>query len=341
MSGFFHFKYSGRYYKYLEPINTFYSEIELYLKDVENELKRSGFLSSEDEKRILVERGLWSESKEKELEQCKIDIEKLRSEKHKYKFQSKHLKVIESTMVALETKIKELDDVRGSMYSNTIEYQKLYRTNILLLSQCVRNTDGSRVWSSVEELESAMGISDIDMMLRSVGGLNKISMKDIRDIARNEPWRTIWKTSSKTGSPLFSKPLCDMTKYQYELCYWSNVYDSVYESPDYPGQSVVEDDDALDEWFIEQAEKHGGKSKKTTQTKMNSKIANASEVFIKVDTPEDAQKVYEEMNSDSAKRIIQKRSSVIEKQGHVSEDQLPDVNEGLQIAINNMGLKKK
>lgn len=341
MSGFFHFKYAGKIYKYIEPVNSFYSEITFYLKDIDSELKRSGFLTSDDEKKILIDRGLWSLEKENELDTCKTDIEKLRSEKHKYKFQSKHLKVIETTIAALDAKIKEFDEVRSSMYSNTIEYQRLYRTNILLLSQCVRNTDGGKIWDSVEELERSFGVGEIDVMLRSVGSFNKISMKDIRDIARNEPWRTIWKTSSKTGSPLFSKPLCDMTKNQYELCYWSNVYDSVYESPDYPGQSVIEDDDALDEWFIEQSEKHSGGRKKTSGNKLNPKIANASEVFIKVDTPEDAQKVYEEMNDASAKRTIQQRSSVIEKHGVVGQDQLPDINEGLQMAINSMGLKKK
>lgn len=341
ISGFFHFKYNGKLYRYIEPSNSFYSEISFYVTDLDLELKRSGFLSADDEKKILIERGLWSESSEKELEKCRIDIDKLREEKPKYRFQSKHLKVVESTITALETKIKDLEEVRGSMYSNTIEYQKLYRINILLLSQSVRNLDGSYVWSSVEDLEQNLSAPEADLILRAIGGRSKLSTKDIRDIARNEPWRTVWRTSTKTGTPLFTRPLCEMTKHQYELCYWSNVYDSVYESADYPGQSVVDDDEALDEWFIEQNKKHNPNSKSADNKIKNSKIANASEVFIKVDTPEDAQKVYEEMNDDSSKRIIQKRSKIIEEKGHVSEDQLPDVKEGLQIAINNVGLKKK
>jgi hypothetical protein len=341
VSGFFHFKYNGKIYKYIEPVNSFYSEISFHVRDLDSELKRSGFLTEEDEKRILIERGLWSEEKEKELDQCKIDIDKLRTEKPRYKFQSKHLKVIESTIDTLDNKIKELEEVRGSMYSNTIEYQRLYRINVLLLSQSVRNLDGSKVWSSIEDLEKDFGISESDLMLRAIGGFNRFSTKDIRDIAKNEPWRTIWRTSTKTGTPLFSKPLSEMTKSQYELCYWSNVYDSVYESPDYPGQDVVEDDEALDEWFIEQNKKYNNGGSKKTNKPTNSKIANASEVFVKVDTPEDAQKVYEEMNNDSAKRIIQRRSKIIEEKGHVAEDQLPDVNEGLQMAINSMGLKNK
>ena len=340
ISGFFHFKFNDQMFKYFEPTCSFFSEISYYTKDIESQLKLNGFLSSEDEKKILIEKGLWSEAKQKELETCEKDLSKLKQEKIKYKYQSKHLKVIEATIKALEDKIEEMSSVRNSMYPNTIEYQRAYRINILILSEAVRNRRGEKIWSSVEELENNVEIKDIDKMLRLVNSFAKIDQKTLRDIARNEPWRTIWKTSCKTGTPLFNKPTSDLTKNQYELCYWSNVYDSVYESSDYPGQDVIEDDEKLDEWFVRQSEKYSSNKSKGVSG-LNPKIANASEIFLPVDTPEDAQKVYEEMNSLDGRRIISKRNSAIEKAGNLTDDQLPDVKTNLLIEQNKQLMSKK
>ncbi len=340
ISGFFHFKFNDKLFKYYEPTSSFFSEVSFYTRDIESQLKLNGFLSAEEEKKILIEKGLWSEAKQKELDTCEKDLSKLKQEKIKYKYQSKHLKVIESTIKALEDKMEELSSVRNSMYPNTIEYQKGYRINIIILSESIRDRNGQKIWSSVEELENEVEIKEIDKMLRTVNSFAKIDQKTLREIARNEPWRTIWKTSCKTGTPLFNKPASDMTKNQYELCYWSNVYDSVYESSDYPGQDVIDDDDKLDEWFMRQSEKYSS-SKSNKGASLNPKIANASEIFLPVDTPEDAQKVYEEMNSAEGKRVISSRNKAVEKHGNLTDDQLPDVKTTIQVELNKQLMSKK
>jgi len=92
---------------------------------------------------------------------------------------------------------------------------------------------------------------------------------------------------------------------------------------------------------MEQSNKHNSNKKKPALISKNKKIANASEVFVKVDTPEDAQKVYDEMNNQSGKSIIAKRTNAIDKAGNLSDDQLPDINEGLRIEANKLGFKKQ
>ena len=67
----------------------------------------------------------------------------------------------------------------------------------------------------------------------------------------------------------------------------------------------------------------------------------AKEVFIQVDSQEDAQKVYSELNSSSSRRIIRERTDKIETSVMVSEDQLPDVQNGLRIEMNKLSMVKK
>lgn len=340
VSGFFHFKFKGKMYRYIEPSNMLYSEIAFYTEGLEDELKKTGFLTKDDEKNILIEKGLWSEEKEKELKLLQDKYEELVRDKPKYKFQSKTLKAIEIAAENIFKKLEDMNETRNSMYLHTIEYQKFYRTNILMLSQCVKDFKGNQVWSSVEDLENSIGVGETDVLLKIINSSARPSTKTIRELARNEPWRTIWKTSVKTGSPLFRHPTSEMTKHQYELCYWSNIYDAVYESSDFPGQDVIDDDNALDEWFVLQSNKNKEKNKGSSQISKNQKIANASEVFVAVDTPEDAQKVYDELNTKSAKAIMDRRAQALEKHEVLAEDQLPDVSEGLRIAINQAGMKK-
>ena len=64
----------------------------------------------------------------------------------------------------------------------------------------------------------------------------------------------------KTSGDLFGKPLMELTNDQDSLVYWSQVYDVAYESMDRPEQSIIDDDEALDKWFEEQAKKRKAKA---------------------------------------------------------------------------------
>jgi len=339
ISGFFILKYNGALYKYYEPTNTIMANLPVYLYGIDEQLEKDGFISDEECKKILVNQGLWSEEKEKELETCQKDISTLENEKPKYKYQEKMRNSIELAINKLEERIRELSSVRNSLYTQTIEYQKINRTNNLLLYFCLKNIDESNYWENFDSFENKTDSREIENLLKITIGIPRNSEKDIREISRTEPWRTMWKTASKTGMELFKNASSNLTKSQYELCYWSNVYDSVYDSADFPGHEIVDDDERLDLWFIEQSNKY-----KTTSPanpiSINKKISNAKEVFVKVDTSDDAQKVYSEMNTKESRRIIQDRTERIESNGNLNEDKLPDVQTNLRMEINRLSVEK-
>ena len=341
ISGFFLFRHKGQVLKYLEPNNVIMSDLTFYTENLDEILKAEGFISDDEALKFLVDNSLWTQGQEEELDTCRKDISKLQSEKPKYKYQERMLKTMNVAIEKLQQRIAELSETRYSLFSQTISFQQTYRTNIYLLYFCVKNMDGSSFWSSMEQLENETPNSEIEEILKHTCFSNKLDEATVRDLARSEPWRCMWKTASKTGSSLFAGPTTNVTKSQYELCYWSNVYDSVYDSADFPGQSVIEDDEALDLWFIEQSNKHSSSSKSDTSYATNPKILGAKEVFIQVDSQEDAQKVYSELNSSSSRRIIRERTDKIETSVMVSEDQLPDVQNGLRIEMNKLSMVKK
>jgi hypothetical protein len=339
ISGFFVIKYKNKLYKYYEPTNAVMADLPIYLFGIEEQLIKDGFISDEECKKILIVQNLWSEEKEQELQTCHKDINKLHAEKPQYKYQEKAIKSIDLAISKLEERIQELSSIRNSMFSQTLEYQKINRTNQLLLFLSLKNIDESKYWSDFESFENDTPSNEIEELLKLTINTTRCSEKEIREIARTEPWRTMWKTSSKTGMSLFKSCSSDLTKSQYELCYWSNVYDSVYESSDFPGHDVVDDDERLDLWFIDQANKHRSNND-STQIAQNKKILGAKEVFIKVDTPDDAKKVYSEMNTKDSRKIIKDRLDSIDKHGNLNEDKLPDVQTNLRMEINRMSVEK-
>ena len=94
------------------------------------------------------------------------------------------------------------------------------------------------------------------------------------------------------------------------------MYDNIQESMECPSDKVIEDDDALDGWFIEQRrknerEKAVGVIEDSIQ---NDKIKNSQEVIVFADNKTDAKTIHE-MNSPNSKVIKKERQEVIKEKG--------------------------
>jgi len=74
-------------------------------------------------------------------------------------------------------------------------------------------------------------------------------VKEIRKLARSSFWRILWSSCKDNLYSLFNFPAKDLNIYQLTLVMWSRLYDSVFEDPNRPPLSVIEDDDQLDEWL--------------------------------------------------------------------------------------------
>lgn len=158
--------------------------------------------------------------------------------------------------------------------------------------------------------------------------------KEIREIARTDPWRSIW--SNCGGKNPFGRPSSCWSDEQLTLCSWSKLYDNIHKSPDCPPDEVIDDDDMLDGWLILQSRKRKeDANKKDAETGLNDKSRNASEVFIMAQTKEDAQKI-ESLNDPMTRAIKRQRNAILNKHGSVDHDKLPDVQQELMMQFNNL-----
>ncbi len=325
-------EWGGVRYMYNEPSPSIkYDYINKKLK-AESDCEKEGFLTQEQEQKMLDEHGYWSKSNESLIKQMQEDCSTLRKESSKNEFKSREKQKINATIEKLTEEIKSLELKRRTFYFQTIEYNADYRAKQWLLFKCLHDEYGNKVWSNWEQFEEEVDLDKITSLHTLVFYNSRFTESKIREIARTEPWRSVWRSSCKTGTPIFDVPASHHTESQKAIVYWSMVYDSVYESLESPSQEVIDNDELLNEWFEEQAAKNSEKKKsRLSPITSNKKIAEAGEIFVPVDTIDDAHKVYNELNTESAKAKIKSRTKQLMKEGTVKEAEFSDTKRDLRM----------
>lgn len=155
----------------------------------------------------------------------------------------------------------------------------------------------------------------------------------LREIARSEPWRSLWTCMKNTQKLLGSQN-------QRQLLYWSQVYDSIYDAYDRPAMEVINDDDLVDSWFIIQSEKMDKQSKeKSIQEKVKpGKAGGRQEVFVMSD--KDGSKDIYEINSPINKARITQQQRLIKEKGQIEDQNLPVAQEQMRQQAVQESVKK-
>lgn len=140
---------------------------------------------------------------------------------------------------------------------------------------------------------------------------NRLEEADYRKAARSNTWSLISNAQHSYTFSLFQNPLNDE---QLNFLYWSKFYTNIYQHPEKPFDTVVEEDWALDGWCLIQKRKH---SKVESENYVNSKItsagvANSDQILIMAENQEMAQKIYD-ANDQNARNMIKARKVLIDK----------------------------
>jgi hypothetical protein len=163
---------------------------------------------------------------------------------------------------------------------------------------------------------------------KSVQDLSKIILAkqlttpDLRAVAKSDLWRSYY-----TEHGLFEQPSIYQNDDQRHLVKLTQMYDSVKQHPEAPTEDVIEDDDALDGWFLYQKEK--SKQEKTKNQVLdriggNSKINKAGEVFVITNDQQEFRTI-NNLNDPKTKQDIARTRQIAKQKGSVSWTDLDHV----------------
>ena len=223
-------------------------------------------------------------------------------------------------IIKARKKLNALEAEQNSYATNSMEtFADTVRANYTV-SRIMLVPDGRMVWRTYQDF---LVNTDAQFLASMMDGLNVVTVineTQIRKIARHPTWTIMWGASKNSGDELFGVPSTEYTNEQALLCYWSMMYDSVYESMDRPSDKIIEDDKALDKWFEDQRDKRDKEKKKSSIGKKDVfdghrvGAAGRQEQFVIVNTENDADDIYD-LNDQWTLAQIQRETKQIEKSG--------------------------
>ncbi len=263
----------------------------------------------------MKENGIWTLHDEKLEDEYKNSLEELKVEIFNMRNDEKKVKNLRVLIRASEHKLLSHSNKKHAYYQNTCEGI----AQIEKMSWLIKNT------TYIDN--KPYDFDDISLQyVTDEWQLSFLSDTKLREIARNDPWKSLWVIRENSKNPLFNNPPnTELTHNQKNLLIWSQMYDNIQESIDCPPNNVIEDDDMLDGWFIIQNRKKNAEliNKDFENNTKNSKIKNSSEVLIMASDEKHIESI-ENMNDHSAKLIKKQRNVAIANNKTLLEEELPD-----------------
>jgi hypothetical protein len=240
------------------------SKQKLYLNFLEKNLidkyLQDGFISEEvlDKDPAFIDSFFSTEDQE--------NLEEIQKKIHGYaqilRKKSKKLPSYEDDLVKLDglkDSEKELLNKKNTIKFFSAEYKAREDKFLYLFSDCVLHLDETKLFKSVEELNSSLYemdkfFVDLNTYLNFYFGADS---SVIRQIARSYQWKTYYSGAAKNLISLFNKPAEDLSLDQLNLITWTHYYSNVEEMPlkDRPSEEIINDDDKLDAYLKEYTRK--------------------------------------------------------------------------------------
>jgi len=267
----------------------------------------NGIMTNDETSHWLNAEGLWTEQQEQNLKESQDNIENIKLEMFKNALNKPKVDSLRKQLRGIEKAIIKASSYKNSLFQNTCETNAEYEQRTWLILQ------------SVKIKTKTFTIEDHINTIYNIFQQNLLEDKDIRELARKEPWHSFWTVADKGKISLFKKYKDrDLTYNQKNLLLWSQTYDNIQESIDCPDRDIIDDDDLLDGWFILQSrERQNEKKKKLLDTSIgNAKIQNSSEVFVVGQSKEQIEDI-QKLNNSKNKALLNQRISKLDQRNSV------------------------
>jgi len=268
----------------------------------EREAIEQGTLTRDQLVKQAIKLELWKPSYDADLKSLRselaIELEALRKEEADKMLDSKgrpKRKTPTAKFLRLEKKVEKITETIKQLeedYSRYIElpsaehHAACKQGDYLLQRATLSFPEMNKRWDSLKALKEEQDTVLVANLMRRFYDDSIVDESTIRKVARNGFWRCKWSAAKKNRGvkTLFGREMYDLTLDQFRLVYWSQVYDSAFESLEAPSDRVIEDDKLFDQWLKEQYEKRDQERRKSEFDKKlkDNKRADAHEIGFSV-----------------------------------------------------------
>lgn len=238
---------------------------------------KDGFLTEEQTREIMKERGLFTTEDEEKLEKLNNQLKGQKLLLEKITRAPARKDRVRDAIDILRKQINEISLKKEKGLEYSAERKAQESKYLYLTWRGVKDPNTKeRYWKTLEDFNNETDIFFrqsvfVEIIKLGVG----LDISILRFLARHNLWRIRYTTSLKTNISLFSHLLPEYTVDQLALAYWSQFYQSIYEMlpSERPDDTIIADDEALDAFMISYMEE---KDKEVKDAKLNKKSGTKS-----------------------------------------------------------------
>tara|TARA_R100000008_G_C3577431_1_gene166166 strand:- start:543 stop:1595 length:1053 start_codon:yes stop_codon:yes gene_type:complete len=323
ISGIKYITIDGYRYKLITPSLELRLLSEHIYQDTMNDLRFSNLITRNKATLLLRALDIWHPKDDKALKDLEkfLDSKKIALYTTLYDRQQQ-----EKNRKAIKTAKKSINQAYVKKYSldhMTLEYHAFLTQKKFLIAMCLQDRSGASIYN-----EDTYNTADAYILEKVINCLDNdiISIEEFRELARHDPWRTMWNLGKES---CIVNTASEWSEDQKHLMTYAKMYDNAYQSMECPPDDIFEDDDAFDGWLLKQRQDREKEQKQKQVDTLENIPDSAQEVFVFAPTREDANKVYD-LNDLEGRMKIKQRAAYIEKHGVVQAQDLPDTKLELQ-----------
>lgn len=316
----------------------FYGINEEYFR-LNDEALSMGLYPSAEHFLWICDNKFWSKKEEDDYKQLLKELDNLKVNLFQIFYKNSEKKILKAKLDLVKQEIDRLHTKKHLMDHLSVDHY--IRINKLKLTVGLGlHKDGKKIFRSLSHVKNTSRAEVIENAFVYLLD-KKITELQYRDLARNDPWKSIW--SCKETGKLFDSVI-DITDEQRQLILCSMMYDNVYKHSECPSDDVISDDDCLDGWMILQRRKRKAEEGKNVLDGIltNEKIKNSQEICIVSDGSKEELDKIESFNDATSLRAKKERFDFLAKKGNIEEQYMPDSQRKMREMINgNPGTNKR
>jgi hypothetical protein len=320
--GYYYININDQKYKVIAPsLELKYNAEILYDNIIEENKYDKRWLTTKEIEMYLLTNGVWSQEQDKkikdtqnQIDDTKVDIYLSFLNPNKKENLRKNLKLLQNILSQLITKKESFNHLSIEEHASSIK-------NEFIIMNTIYSMDNTLVFNNDKEIN----FIELQMFIKEILD-HVVSPKQIRQLIKSDLWRSYSTISN------LERDLLNINDDYKHLINFHNMYNNVKQHPECPSEDIINDDDALDGWYIHQNRKAEKEKKKNTiLDKVGGKIKdNADHVFIFTRNEEEAQAI-DDLNDYEQKKFKKEVAAYSEKNPGTKWEDLPPVKRQLQM----------
>ena len=256
-------------------------------------LRFDNLITKEKSKMFLLGLGIWGPNDDVSLKKLEKYLDDKKVALYRALYDADRKKSIRKMIKGAKKSVNNAYGRKHSLDYMTLDYHAFLTKRKFLVGMCLRDPQDKPVYDEHDFEHSSSTV--LERVIEYLD-TNLINIEEYRELARNDPWRSIWNVE---------------------------MYDNAYQSMECPSDEVFEDDDIFDGWMINQRRTREKEQKQKELDTTKNIPDKAQEVFVFAPTREDADQVYD-LNDATGRMKIKQRTEMIERLGSVEAKDLPD-----------------